>query len=307
MAEGSFKVPDLLLPEWSADEILLTGYQVVQAQQLGNGGHDIRLGDVRVLLLRGSLEYITAGDLGVREIDDENFEVLVGPIERVTSPPGVYLMVVTPKGGQDIGRAREAAALAAAVLGEAVTYRHLFTNVLSTTKRGTQIAGPVLVHPKSFPPPLLDAESASQYKAAYLALGSAGEPLKARAQLSLQWFAEAQHSSDEQALLRYWFAIETLAMPDTTNIRPANQLLASAYGMTEQEAQREIELGRLYGLRSDIAHGGLRSALDSRLLRFAAAVYTDLLEATLGLPCRRRAIDQKSAIGESIAALVPQV
>ena len=304
MDGGSFRVSDLLLPEWSTDEVLLTGFQVVQAQDM-EVGSDIRLRDVRVFVLRGSLEYITAGGWDVREVDDENFELRLGPVQRITSPLGVYLLVVTPNDGQAGERVHDAASLAAAVLGGAVIYRELFMNVLSASEQGTAIKGPDFGPPKNFPAPSLDADSIRQYKEAYVALGSAVQDVKARVQLSLRWFEEAHHRFNEDSLLRYWFAIETLAMPNTADIRPANQLLANAYGKTEQEIRSEVELGRLQGLRSNIVHKGLTSPLDPRLLNFAAAVYADLLEATLGLPCRKRATTRKAAIGPSIAPLIP--
>ena len=295
---------DLSLPEWSTTEVLVAGYQVVQATGMVVGS-DIRLGDVRVLLVRGSVEYSTARGWEVREVDDENFEFRLGPIERITAPPGVYLLIVTPNDGHGGERVQVAAPLAAAVLGGSVIYRALFTNVFSTTGAGTQIKGPTFGPPKNFPAPSLDTDSVRRYKEAYLAVGSASQ--RARIQLSLRWFEEAHHTFNEDALLRYWFAIETLAMPNTTDIRPANELLARAYGMSLHDIRAEIELGRLQGLRSDIAHHGLMTALDSRLLNFAAAVYADILEATLGLTCQRRATSQKAAIGPSIAPLIPHL
>jgi hypothetical protein len=302
VTDGAFEVVDLLLPEWPTTEVLVCGYQVVQATGLAVGS-DIRLGDARVLVLRSSLEYFTAPRWEVRELDDENFEFRIGPVERIRSPVGVYLLVMTPNDGHGSERVQVAAPLAAAILGGAVIYRALFTNVFSTTGAGTQIKGPEFGPPKNLPTPSLDPGSVRRYKEVYLAVASSAD--NARIHLSLRWFEEAHHRFNEDALLRYWVAIETLAMPNTTNIRPANTLLSRAYGVSYDSICTDIELGRLQKLRSDIAHGGLRGALDPRLLNFAAAVYTDILEALLGLPCNRRATAQKAAIGPSIAPLIP--
>jgi hypothetical protein len=43
---------------------------------------DIRLGNVRLLVIRGSLEYWAALNWEVREVDTENFEFLLDPIQR---------------------------------------------------------------------------------------------------------------------------------------------------------------------------------------------------------------------------------
>ena len=302
MTDEAFKVSDLSLPEWSTTELVVAGYQVVQAAAM-TVGRDIRLGDVRVLILKGSVGYFTARGWEIREIDDDNFEFHLGPIEQVTAPPGVYMLIITPNDGHGNERIQVAAPLAAAILGGSVIYRELYTNIYSTAGAGTQVKGPALGPPKNFPVPTIDTDSVMRYKIAYQAIGAASD--RARIQLSLRWFEEAHHTFNEDALLRYWFAIETLAMPNTTNIRPANELLARTYGIPISDIQTEIELGRIQGLRSDIAHNGLMATLDPRLLNFVAAVYVDILEATLGLTCQRRARSQKVTIGSSIASLVP--
>jgi hypothetical protein len=302
MTDGQLSIEDLKLPEWSTAEILVTGYQVVQAQAVVTGS-DIRLGNARVLIFKGSLEYFTAEKWEIRETDADNFEFRLGPVQRVNSPDGVYMLVVTPNDGHGGGRAHTAAALASAILGGSVIYRELFSNIWSTGVSSTQIKGPTFGPPKNFPAPSLDQDSVRLFKDAYLALEAA--PQKTRIELSLRWFEEAHHTFNEDSLLRYWLAIETLAMPNTTNIRPANQMLARAYGKTDREISDEIELGRILNLRSQIVHDGLRVTIDPRLLNFAAAVYADLLEATLGLPCQGRALAEKATIGPSIVALIP--
>lgn len=184
MTTDGFTVSDLALPEWSSTELLVTGYQVVQATGMTTG-HDIRLGDVRVLILAGSVSYITAPSYEIREVDDENFEVRVGPVTRITAPPGVYMVIITPNDERGSERVQVAAPLAAATLGGSVIYRKLYTNILSTTGSGTQVKGPAFETPKSFPAPSLGADSVRLYKDTYMAIDAARD--KARIQLSLRW------------------------------------------------------------------------------------------------------------------------
>ena len=63
-----------------------------------DGGHDIRLGDVRILITRAGLEYFIADSWEVTEVDADNFQVRVGPVRLVNSPVGTYMLVVTPNG-----------------------------------------------------------------------------------------------------------------------------------------------------------------------------------------------------------------
>jgi Apea-like HEPN len=301
---GKFSVNGLILPEWSTNEILVTGYQIVQAQAMTDG-HDVRLGDIRVLIGRFALEYFTAESWVVTEVDADNFQVSVGPVQRIKSPVGTYMLVVTPNGPDAATRSQAAAALAATVIGGVLIYREVYTNIFSSVGAGTQIKGPIFQPPKNFPLPVLSREVVQRYKTAYQQFQSSTE--RSRIELSLSWFKEAHSSFDENAFLRYWLAIETLAMPNTTNIADANTILAQAYGVSIQQIQEDIEFGRLFGLRGSIVHNGLRSSIDPRLLNYIAAVYADLLEAILGLPCMRRALSQKAAIGASISAIIPHI
>jgi hypothetical protein len=255
--------------------------------------------------MKGTFAYISADSWSIEELDDDHFEFRLGPLRHALAPLGTYLLVCTP-GDKNAGeRTADAAALAAATLGEAVVYRQLFTNVFSTHDSSVQVKGPTFGPPRNFPGPDLAGDTIRRFKDLYRALGSLSATDRARVQLSFRWFDEAVHAFNQDALLRYWFAIETLAMPSTTNIRPANQLLAKAYGRTEAEIRDWIELGRVQKLRSDITHNGLRAPLDPRLLNFVAAIYADLLDATLGLSCRERALFRKTVIGPSIAPLIP--
>lgn len=301
--EAESGISGLILPEWSTSQILVTGYQVVQAQNMTTG-HDVRLGNVRVLIFRGDLEYFTADGLTVTEVDAENFQVSIGPFRRVNSPRGAYMLVVTPNESGAIARSQVAAALAAAIIGGALIYRELYMNIFSTAGE-TQVRASAFEPPKNFSAPSFSGEVIKRYKAAHQHLQAATE--RSRIELSLSWFKEARTAFDVNAFLRYWLAIETLAMPNTTNIAPANDILAQAYGVSNPQIMQDIELGRLYGLRSDIVHNGLRAALDARLLNYVAAVYADLLEAILGLPCEKKALAQKAGIGPSISVITPHL
>jgi hypothetical protein len=88
------------------------------------------------------------------------------------------------------------------------------------------------------------------------------------------------------AFLKCWIAIETLAMPDGTNIRPAILTLAAAYNMSEAEARDFFAIGRLFSLRGDIVHRGLTPRMDQYLLAYIEGVYVDLLAQVLGVGSR---------------------
>jgi hypothetical protein len=122
-------------------------------------------------------------------------------------------------------------------------------------------------------------------------LAQLDEVTRARINLALRWFNGAVVSSGaarEEQFLRMWFALETLAMPGT-NVRPINEALAAAYGVTLQRATAEFFIGRLVGLRSRIVHGEARLAPGAQLTDYLSAVFTDVFRQFLGLSCERRA------------------
>lgn len=96
------------------------------------------------------------------------------------------------------------------------------------------------------------------------------------------------------AFTQFWFALETLAMPDETNIRPLRELVARLTG--EAQAEWRTFLGRLNGIRGDIVHGATdevsSEALDA-VSSLAELVLSDFLQVGLdrqvaGLRAARR-------------------
>ncbi len=79
------------------------------------------------------------------------------------------------------------------------------------------------------------------------------------------------------AVLKHWVALETLVMPNTTDLRPVNEVLKRVYGKPMAEIQATFGVGRVFGLRAQIVHHGAIVPIDERLLRYLEALYADLL------------------------------
>jgi len=99
----------------------------------------------------------------------------------------------------------------------------------------------------------------------------------------------AVHDVGTDAFLKCWFAFETLAMPDTTDIRPLQEMMAEIYGIPVDEGAARFRLGRLYGRRGRIVHDGDLRPVDARLQRYVEAVFVDVLRHRLGVPSALRA------------------
>jgi len=102
--------------------------------------------------------------------------------------------------------------------------------------------------------------------------------LQTRIKLALRWIDSAEHetmSLDE--FLKLWFAIETISMPDTTNIKPLLDRLASIYNLDKKIAKGYFNVGLILKLRSNIVHNGLNIGIHFQLNQYLKAIFYDVL------------------------------
>lgn len=72
-------------------------------------------------------------------------------------------------------------------------------------------------------------------------------------------------------------------MPDETNVKPVNEILAKLYGCTLKEASDKFGVGRIQGLRSRIMHNGEDLSIHQDLSRYVEALFFDLLMSCFGI------------------------
>ena len=121
-----------------------------------------------------------------------------------------------------------------------------------------------------------------------------------RLHLSCRWFSSAIEQVGPDAFLRYWIALEALAMPDSTNIKAINEHLSQGYGLSVHQAAQRFLVGRLFWLRGQIVHCGYHGPVPGEVLSYIAAIYIDVLLQVFGLPSEGRA---ESELRESGAKL----
>ena len=90
------------------------------------------------------------------------------------------------------------------------------------------------------------------------------------------------------SFLKCWIAIETLAMPDITNVVPINEILAKIYSITITDAAKQFFVGRIHGLRSDIVHDGIMIPINPGVTDYLQAMYFDLLSHIAEIKSERR-------------------
>lgn len=155
----------------------------------------------------------------------------------------------------------------------------------STLTQSTETAE----NPFCLPEPKLSPAEFRTFSLVAQRIDETDEPEKDRLGLSFRWFASGAHLWGPDAFLHYWIALEALAMPDSTNIKPLNEHLAASYGVSLAQATAEFRLGRLCGFRSAIVHAGSHRPVPGDVLTYVAALYSDVLLDVLGLPSEGRA------------------
>jgi hypothetical protein len=184
-----------------------------------------------------------------------------------------------------------------------LVFEHLENYWFSLPDGKLSAAASLLVDPLWFYAATLDEAARHRWQLASKAITSSADAERIR--LSLRWFDEAKRSRGVDAFLKFWFALETLAMPDTTDISSIRAFLAAIYSVAGSQTEAHFGIGRLFGLRSHSVHNGLRIDLQPHLLSYIGGIYLDLLVHTLGFSAPKRA---QAALDEAggLAKVLPK-
>jgi hypothetical protein len=113
--------------------------------------------------------------------------------------------------------------------------------------------------------------------------------LQSRIKLALRWVDSSEHETNGiDEFLKLWFAIETISMPDSTDIKPLVIRLAKIYKLEPQEAKEYFGVGRILGLRSNIVHNGHITGIHQQLIDYLKAIFNDTLLDICCLPNNKR-------------------
>jgi len=256
----------------------------------------IDLVGVRAILIYAALTYCDAGSAKFDTTDPTTLRLTLSPQINRETPKDVHLIFLAPLAENELsnreasGRRaiRVAAAMFAACNGRNMVYERVFENVLRISTGETVFESPVLRNPLGYPQPDISEKSLRRIKYIDDRIQAFPVTEQNRIRLSLHWLEMAMHDNGIDALLKYWTAIETLGMPDDTNVRPVVEILAKGYGLEYKDAVTRFGIGRVHGLRSRIVHAGLMPPISSHLSDYLEAVYVDLLLFTLALECENR-------------------
>jgi len=250
------------------------------------------LGDVRAVFVWGRLPYNVRRETEVHAdgVPEVRFHVEPGTAN------GPWALLITPtqvhRDATDEARSRQRIEVAVAVLAILGTRNLVFEKVSDTAvcRAGETIGfGDPFENPGFFAVPQLQPSALEGFRLAMERLSGLPTADRGRVELSLGWIEQSQRGMNtSDSFVKAWIALEILAMPDWETLTPMNEALAKAYGIGLDDARQLFEVGRLFGLRGSILHQG-RTAVDARLIAYAAGLYEDLLRGQLGLPFVERA------------------
>ncbi len=117
-----------------------------------------------------------------------------------------------------------------------------------------------------------------------------------RIRLACDWYWTAPASGDPiTEYLHLWFVVEALCMPDTTNIRPVNERLASILG--GPVAAWSPVVGRHFGRRSKLVHGDEQRVVAKEHVDELRMIVEVLLAAELGIDAPPHAPALRALVG----------
>jgi hypothetical protein len=321
MPERTFKIFDFGNPDWFKDKqegsIWVSCYRAfrILEESIPEGIKTLDFGDLRVVFLSGSLKYYDSNNLRIQFETETQWKVDASDFKERDTPKGIYTLFVVPfdkgstPGSEATTRAMVSAylGLLAAFQGRNVVHHRIFESIFLFPGDKVSNVSPVVVNPFAFPAPNLSDAAFKLISMANRNMHSLDELQRNRVVLSLRWFEQALFElGGVDAFLKFWIAVETVGMPDTSNIRPLVESLASAYCETSEDIKSKYKIGRLFDLRSRIVHEGSIMPIHSGLLKYLEALYVDALYQFLGITSERRLEQVTNIPGFDVMTYLPK-
>ncbi|MGA0588388.1 hypothetical protein ACO2Q2_14865 [Dyella sp. KRB-257] len=157
-----------------------------------------------------------------------------------------------------------------------IAFRRIFAHTVALNNNSIRASGDTFRLPFDLPPPDLSSAALERFPRCEHRIQELPPDQRRKTKLSLHWHLKGIQSEGVDSFLSLWIAIETLSMR-STNISDTNEVLAESYKITNAEAASEFGIGRIFGLRSDIVHNGLRRNISTHLTDYMECLYADLL------------------------------
>lgn len=189
----------------------------------------------------------------------------------------MYLLIICPPTEAGVWRQLSAAiALLCMLSGRNLACEWLFDAALAVDWEQMHCVGPTVENALHFPSPDISYVATDAVREATARIGGLSKNRRAQVALSLQWFDQALPGSGPGAWLKYWIALESLAMSGPVDRKSLIASLAHLQPRRRRGAAA-VRHAELYDSRFHIVH---------EQLGLAAQWYAENVLNPLASPCR---------------------
>jgi hypothetical protein len=241
-----------------------------------------RFDDIVVLIKAAKLDYLEMAGVKIKFGKERQVEVTAD--HRIStsefSPKLITIQAhqsnLPDKEAELADRSSEYVSLLVSTNYRNIACRRLFTQIIERANGSIRAAGMLFRLPFDLSAPDLTPGALGRFPRCYEEIEKRDQGQKQKIILSLHWHLKGIQSDGLDSFLSLWIALETLTMT-STNVAGLNNALAAAYGITRELAAEEFGVGRLFGLRSQIVHNGIRKRISTDLTDYMECLYADLL------------------------------
>ncbi|GAA0887472.1 hypothetical protein [Rhodanobacter soli] len=282
---GSFDPTTLANPHWFSsghnDSLYVEAYELALVPAV-IPRKIFRFDEIVVLIKTAKLDYLEMA--GVKIKFGKERQVEMSAEHRIsTSEFSPKLITIQPhrsdrpdEVGELADRSTEYVSLLVSTNYRNIACRRLFTHIVGRGNSSMVAAGSLIRLPFDLPAPDLTQEALGRFPKCHGEIEKRSPNQKQKITLSLHWHLKGIQSDGLDSFLSLWIALETLAMT-STNIADLNSALAAVYNITRESASAEFGVGRIFGLRSQIVHNGIRKRISTDLTDYMECLYADLL------------------------------
>jgi hypothetical protein len=274
--------------------IWLYCYRIVRMKVERKEPSVIKFNGANCLILYGNIPYLNTikAQLLTDPLNDSSKYLGYEKLQKETNLDW-YLLIIIPfkENEADIEkekRLQQYLSVIVAFNSRNIAYEKIFENQINFTKKTRSSSSPVLIVPYMFKSVELTSERIKIIEEAHKKILKLDENLKNRVTLSLSWFGQATYSFGVDAFLKYWIAIEVIAMPDSSNINTLIEILADVYEIRKEDAKKKFGVGRIFDFRSKIVHHGFLLPINPDLLKYLEAIYIDVLFKIIDIKSDKR-------------------
>ena len=288
-----FSIIDLIPKKWVSEsmycKVQIAGYRIAGNLKDLISTKYVDFSFARAVFLYGKLKYWDINKKNVEWTDSGIPCINIDPCDKETNQ-GLWLLLICPSKQNDYQEycpVITASSIISTILGRNIVYEKVFENTLELHSGQISLFAPIFSNPLVFPKPDLSDKNIDKLQKAAFLFDKLDFNTRNRVYLALSWYNESLIRDGVNSFIASWIALETLAMPNTSNIRPINEVLSRVYKLSLKDTTERFRVGRLQGMRSRIVHNGELLHIHYLLIEYINALFSDILIDMLEMPIEK--------------------